>query len=332
MLYLGYNNTRFNDGAGAQIQRILGVHAVSRLLGCGYIHFGLGKIGYQGLSVLETGTEIATLNDWYNSLIQLPSDRPSLEGFSEQMFMADQPDLATILQLKEQTLLSGRDVLLTMLLPYSIADQFPGCYASVRGAMGPDALQRFTGAFEESFASEFNAPSAPGHITVGVHVRRGELFAVDSDRMLPNSYYIAVCKALAALFQRMGKTFHFDLYTEVPQKEFDVSGASHGIWNRITENIKFSADQVGLHEFTEIPEVRFRVNEHQITTLYNLGNCDVLVGSRSSFSYVAAVAGTVKHVLLPKFWHSLLPDWVETSPATGEFDHALLEQRLRAAL
>lgn len=41
------------DGAGAQLQRIYGIYAVSRFLGAYYIHTPLKKFGYQGLAALE---------------------------------------------------------------------------------------------------------------------------------------------------------------------------------------------------------------------------------------------------------------------------------------
>jgi hypothetical protein len=36
-------------------------------------------------------------------------------------------------------------------------------------------------------------------VIIAVHVRRGELYVVDSQRMLPNSYYIEIMQALKSL-------------------------------------------------------------------------------------------------------------------------------------
>ena len=293
MLYLGYHNTEFTDGAGAQLQRILGIYSVSRLLGCGYLHFGLKEIGYQGLSVLETGNEIPHLADCYNRLVSLPSDAEVSWDFGDQIFAAKSPGVLTILKLRLKSMIRRRHALLLMQMPYAVADVFPRAYAAVP-----------------------------------VHVRRGELFAVDSHRMLPNSYYISVCNRIAELLTRANKSFRFDLYTEMPRTALTVHGHSHGIDHRIDDSIEISPEELRLSEFDGIANIRYRINEHPVSTLFNLASADVLVASRSSYSYVAAVAGTVKCVVCPRFWHALMPGWAESDPETGYFD----SQKLVAAM
>jgi hypothetical protein len=65
--------------------------------------------------------------------------------------------------------------------------------------------------------------------------------------------------------------------------------------------------------------IRYRINEHAVSTLFNLASSDILIGSRSSYSYAAAVAGTARCVIMPPFWHALLPNWIESNPETGNF-------------
>ena len=320
MLFLGYKNTGLADGAGAQLQRLLGIYSASQLLGCGYLHFGLEKIGYQGLSVLETGIEISNLSELYNRLVQLPSDRIALSDFGDQVFFTQIPTVSDILKLREQSLMRRRPALLLMHLPYQVVDHYPGAYCSVYGVICESAAARLSA---EPFVGDFNRRSGEETV-VAVHVRRGELFAVDSDRMLTNAYYLAVCKRIANVLARAGRNFRFDLYTEVPRAQFSIDGASHGIANRISRAVQLSPDQVRISDFDQIDNVRYRINEHPVSTLFNLASADVLVGSRSSYSYVAAIAGTVKCVVLPRFWHSLGADWLESNPETGDFDSSKL--------
>ena len=324
MLYLGYHNTEFTDGAGAQLQRILGIYSVSRLLGCGYLHFGLKEIGYQGLSVLETGNEIPHLADCYNRLVSLPSDAEVSWDFGDQIFAAKSPGVLTILKLRLKSMIRRRHALLLMQMPYAVADVFPRAYAAVRGVISESAGARLAA---EAFSAEFNRQNEE-QIAVAVHVRRGELFAVDSHRMLPNSYYISVCNRIAELLTRANKSFRFDLYTEMPRTALTVHGHSHGIDHRIDDSIEISPEELRLSEFDGIANIRYRINEHPVSTLFNLASADVLVASRSSYSYVAAVAGTVKCVVCPRFWHALMPGWAESDPETGYFD----SQKLVAAM
>jgi hypothetical protein len=320
VLFLGYKNTGLTDGAGAQLQRILGIYSISQILGCGYLHFGVEKIGYQGLSVLETGIEISNLAELYNRLLQLPSDRIAVSDFGDQVFFSQFPALSDILRLREQALVRRRPALLLMHLPYAVVDSVPGAYASVYGVISESAASRLS---VEPFGGEFNRRDDE-EVVVAVHVRRGELFAVDSDRMLANSYYLAVCKRIAGLLARAGRKFRVDLYTEVPRARFTVDGHSHGIANRISGRVQFSPDHVKISDFDQIDNIQYRINEHPVSTLFNLASADLLVGSRSSYSYVAAVAGTVKCVVMPRFWHASGTDWLESHAETGAFDGSKL--------
>lgn len=319
MLYLTYNNSSFTDGAGAQLQRILGIYALCKLLGCRYVHSPLSEIGYQGLSVLESGEEISNLCYLYNSFYKFPDYALNVDHFDGLVIDNTEPDLTDIALLQEQSILSDRDILLRITLPYKIIDQYPGAYKTVHGLISDNSLNTISGLNELHFFGEFNSVNS-SIVTIAVHVRRGELFAVDSHRMLSNQYYIAVCKAIARILDLLGKQYRFHLYTEIPTSLFIVSGKSHGILNRINKDVAVTPEQLFISEFDVIPNLTLRVNEHQVSTLFNLSTADILVGSRSSFSYVAAVAGTVKATFLPQFWHSLLPGWIETDPKSGAFD------------
>ncbi len=319
------------DGAGAQIQRILGIYAISRLLGCGYVHFGLSQIGYQGLAALEHDQEVQHLEEMYNMLISLASDdSKGINDFGDQVFVEFNLHQTTVLEFKERSRAIQRDILLLIVLPYAVADEFPCCYCTVNGLIGPQTLSRLTSMFTRMKAASFEAQH-DDVIVIGIHVRRGELFAVDSHRMLPNAYYIAIALKLSRLLADLGMAYRFDVYTEAPEATFEVHPRSHGINHRIKDPVTVSGEQLRLWEFDIIPFLNLRVNEHQVSTLYNLANCDILIGSRSSFSYVAGIAGNVRCALFPRFWHALPPYWVETNVDTGAFDQNLVIQRLQGS-
>jgi hypothetical protein len=71
----------------------------------------------------------------------------------------------------------GRSYLVRLAAPHGIADRFPDCYEACKGI------------------SPFAASVRDGRpLRVAVDVRRGELFVVDSHRMLPNAYYIGAAQ------------------------------------------------------------------------------------------------------------------------------------------
>ena len=71
---LTYANDVQMDGAGAQLQRIYGIYALSRALKVPYVHSPLKEVGYQGLAALESNSASQDIQDRYNRIFSIPSD------------------------------------------------------------------------------------------------------------------------------------------------------------------------------------------------------------------------------------------------------------------
>src|SRR5208282_312406 len=71
---LTYANDKATDGAGAQLQRVYGIYALSRYFHVPYVHSPLKEIGYQGLAALEKNAGDPHLQDRYNRIFKIPSD------------------------------------------------------------------------------------------------------------------------------------------------------------------------------------------------------------------------------------------------------------------
>jgi hypothetical protein len=73
-LVLTYDNQAQTDGVGAQLQRIYGIYAISRILGVPYLHSPLARVDYQGLAALEENESDPGFHEEFNSLFQIDSD------------------------------------------------------------------------------------------------------------------------------------------------------------------------------------------------------------------------------------------------------------------
>src|SRR5579871_1565318 len=71
---LTYANDQEKDGAGAQLQRIYGIYAISRFFKVPYVHSPLRTIGYHGLAALENNARYSDLESRYNRIFEIPSD------------------------------------------------------------------------------------------------------------------------------------------------------------------------------------------------------------------------------------------------------------------
>ena len=85
-----------------------------------------------------------------------------------------------------------------------------------------------------------------------------------------------------------------------------------------------------LDDFDVIPNLRKFVNGDPIEALEAMATADLLMMSRSSFSYVAAILNEEGIVIYHPFWHSPLPEWIVASENETADETRLLNQILSA--
>jgi hypothetical protein len=157
------------------------------------------------------------------------------------------------------------------------------------------------------------------HSLLGRVVRRGELFVLDSDRMLPNVYYMNVAQNVAHALKALKIDYQLELHTEVPKKEFIVQPDHHGISNRISAATTVNPEMCRIDEFSVLPNLIRCINEPALDCLRKLATADILVMSRSSFSYLGGILNRNGIILYYPFWHRAPSSWMTVGPK-GQFD------------
>lgn len=296
MLYITYNNKDHTDGAGSQIQRIITLYLCAKHFKIKYLHSPLISLAYQGLQCLEENKSDELQLQLYNDLIALPSENPITfdKVYAVKILSAN---------IIEQFRKSEENVLL-MCTYCSVIDD------------GNISL------FKETIFLPWIETKLHTPIIIAVHVRRGELFVVDSDRMLPNSYYVDNINGLVHILNYHAIPFQVHIHTECVTKETVITPEHHGILNRTQKNITLSPSDIHLEDFDAIPNVVYRINENPIETLKELTNSDIILASRSSFSYVASMLKKKGCVLFHPFWHKLSADWIEVRSVRDIFENA----------
>jgi hypothetical protein len=306
-LVLTYDNTRLTDGVGAQLHRIYGIWAISRLFDLPYLHSPITRVDYQGLGALEANAFDPIFHFEFNDLFHIDSDPvPHDDFFSIDLgnIYPGQIQLFPILVDSGATL--GKPALARINFPHGIGDRFPDCY---------EACKKI---------SPFASPDRDGRmLRVAVHVRRGEQVLVDSGRLLPNAYFINVAASVARVLDGLKIEYQVELWTEVPTGEFTVYPDHHGISGRITDSALITPEMYRLDDFDVLPNLVRRVNGKTIDCLRQLATADILIMSRSSFSYVAAVLNRNGIVMYHPFWHEPLSSWMTVQP-DGRFDRRAL--------
>jgi hypothetical protein len=144
-----------------------------------------------------------------------------------------------------------------------------------------------------------------------LHVRRGEQLALASSRLLPNSYFITAALSIANILDAIGISYQIELHTEIPSKDFMVYPDHHGINRRIAEPVRIGPSLNAIEELDLLPHLVKRINASAIDCLTEIATSDIIVMSRSSFSYVAAVLSRNDTIVIyHPFWHAPLSPWI----------------------
>jgi hypothetical protein len=301
-----YANDKMQDGAGAQLQRMYGIYALSRALGVAYVHSPIEHLGYHGLLALENNAPSSGLLAECNRVFHIPSDIELPE--TRVIHEMQDADAGAIEAIKHAGSDGTNFHLIRICLPYPVTDRDPEAYRCVK------ALSPFPYRGSEVFR-------------LAIHVRRGEQYALGSDRMLPNSYYVSCALRFQAILKSLGVPFVCELYTEVATKQFEVTPQHHGISGRISHNVAYGPDMNHLEDFDAVPNLERYINTDPVETLGRMATADALILSRSSYSYVAALLSQNGIVVYYPFWHSAMKEWL-ISGSDGALPEGELAERL----
>lgn len=330
-VFLTYANEVSRDGVGAQLHRIYGIYCLSRLLGTKYLHSPLDDVYYQGLDALQNEQLDPSFVDSFNRRFLLPSERPTTASPSD-LLLTNLPvgRIERALGLRS----GGRRKQLSPLrfskFGRLVADLSRRNAETVVRIGSPHALMdRYANGYEFCKAlSPFKNETANKVLRVALHVRRGELMYVASERLLDLRYYIKVARKLASVLTSAGVPFEFELHSELLQKDATIRSDDPAFKDHISEPIEIRPELNPFAEFYELSGLKLFINEPAMISIERFATADILVMSKSSFSYLAAILNTAGIVLYHPFWHYPPDSWLVTKPS-GEFDVGRFQEQLR---
>lgn len=316
-IVLTYWATRMTDGAGSQVQRIMGWYTLAVALHLDYLHTPLHHIGYQGLQALEAGHGDDGLFSRWRQATTLPNldsglgcsvtagdgleGRPPPTDGCRHIFTVELP--LEVLTAMVQGLAPGERVMIHGVWAHSILDHHAYLHR-------PPELD-FPGVLP--WLKHGTCTRDCPHLRIAVHVRRGELYVVDGHRMLPNTYYLQVCRVMGEVLRELGIPHLFEIYTEQPTKKITVDPTSHGILNRTVTPVEIAPEDTKLFELENIVPQTLYLNTDPLEAFQRMATAHILVMSRSSFSYAAGVVADSQHTLAlfpAETWMSPPPGWI----------------------
>jgi len=325
MLTLAYNNTAHTDGLGSQLQRLIGIYCVSRTTNTGFLNLGLSKIDYQGLAAVQNNKPHDDLPAKINDLLVMPSNALEMTRYADRIYAEENPALAYLHQFKDFANSRGGPTLLLLTYPFAILDLNPAAYGHAKGLIGKGTIERLKEIDLEAYR-EIRRPTTET-IEISVHVRRGELLLVESQRMLTDNYYIGAIENITKILKALKLPFRISIHSEATNGPITISPKHLRSLNG-EKTFDFNADQ--FKKYQEFENTELRINENPLAALINMATADILIGSRSSFSYVSACAGLNQLSIFPHFWHAAMPNWLEADQETGLFDQILATKLILA--
>ena len=289
-----YANDFLCDGAGSQLQRIYGVYALSRIFNVSYWHSPLKEIGYQGMVALEKNENSLELLDRYNQLFHIPSDIELPNTYAcVSCMMGDEKFLSDVVSESKEK--NKRFLLVKLAFTTPFTDRHPEVFRYAK-EISP---------FKKKDSSTFR---------IAIHVRLGDLPIAHRDRIVPNFHYVDVAQEVIEILKKFQISFVCELHTEFPTKPLLVTPQHHGMVGRINEPVILTPEQYDLREFNALPHLEIHFNEDPLETLEALATADLLIMSRSSFSYLPAILNQTGAMVYFPFWHPPLPGWREWTP------------------
>lgn len=311
-LALTYDAPNPGDGSGAQIQRILAIYATSKSVNIGYIHSGIADLGP---NPGDSFTNLKQRKEFLlrlNSIIEFPSDEifetkftisiKSLNNFTVRAL----PILRKLLGFLKITLV------IKVQSVYRWIDRNTHYYESANKILR-DRLPKVLNLEKK--------------LVVDCHIRRAvvpEFLANgrDNPRYTKNIYFLNAIKIISEIANKENLEILIRIHTDIPSW-------SHGInkWeipsNTSLETINYWATlgivddenllipkETFFDDLSEYGSIQILNEIDPIAAWQNMENADILISSKSSFSYVGGLLRGVKPVIFCSFWHSGLPTWL----------------------
>lgn len=268
-----------NDGIGAQACGIISIMVVADAFGLKYVHTPMRFVAhYPYPNPTDSEKKLWCLG--WEQLLNFGFETPLLTQTSGVRLHLDHKTIASHFKLNSQN-----NQLITDLLPnkvYStreVHDVLTKFKDHERMAQAwKTVLNRIRKGYSRSRSDTPHFVRHEKCVNIAVHVRRGDS-TNNARRFVDHSYFVNVLDCITKELTNAGKPYSIHIYSEGVRSD--------------------------LPEFERFRGVDYRLNEDHFDTLHHLACADILVMSKSTFSYLPALLNDGGIVIYKPFW--LLP-------------------------
>jgi hypothetical protein len=342
-ILLSYSNTTHTDGGAAQLQRKVAIFCLAKTNYMRYLDTKISKIDYPGVNNLfitssfekqwndlyifpsskkpyfSTSLEIPILeHDLWNWILSL-TNYPRLLRTIMQLYLLRKKSDKLFLKIGGATklkicikLLFSRNFILKLSNVYPTSEvNIDSCYNYVK-----------------QISQNFVLRNTSDRLQVAVHVRRGDLLIRESDRILSDKYFTNLICCVNEIANKRNLTIDITIYTDCPRLPINMRAADHVTWEwSHTKNqlISITPSMYSWDYLREVSNARISILD-DIESFKSLHYADILIASKSSYSYLPALFIDTK-TIMPIFWHKGLASWLNVEPVEIEnFENSICQK------
>jgi hypothetical protein len=297
---ISYDNSSKPDGVGAQIQRLLAIRSLTKNLGLGYVHSGVASVAVHPLDPYQTPAEFQEFINELNSVFFINNYSDFISKDSN-VIRKRTLSFQFLFQVIFSAKFFSKNTLVLCVEPYAVSDFDPNNYSGI--------LQELPNFQPIEFSK----------LSLGIHYRRGVGgMAVQKgekiSRELPVKYFVGLANELVQDQELAGS--EIIIYTDAPSVNlrYEPPANQLELWEQSPRFSNGIMDVLGVNHSDEFNALvwapRIVQGGDPIQAIRELAGLDILIMSRSSFSYIGAILNPNGDIYFPKsFWHPPLKGW-----------------------
>jgi hypothetical protein len=285
-LTLTYNNVAAIDGFGAQAIRIMGVYAISKSLLLSYEHAGIKDVPRTELSREEVSDEqYLEYLELFNRLLAFESST-SISKNQEFVFKENIWP-SSLIRILLTSFNKKQGLILSLSKPQGITDRFP----SILKIAAKQVRKNLDLIHPEKTSKK---------TTVVLHIRAEHQGPNKLRKHLSPDYYMKVLE-----MQEISRFRHNNaklvIHTDFFPEDFDFPESSWRIkiFSDFFNKVRKEWDDIEFHHYADLERA-----------ILDMVRADILIMSRSSLSYFAALINENSVIYPPHHGHSPLKNWI----------------------
>jgi len=298
---LTYQNQAKPDGIGAQLQRILAIRSLAKNLNLSYMHTPIASIAIHPLDPYQSEEEMKLFLERLNTEFKM-ADTQEVAGIDDIEVETVTLSFQDLLKATLASFVSHKKILISCSEPYRVSEFDPKMLVGI-SSLVPN--------FSRVYRSGLNIAVHIRWGVGGMTVQKGEKIS----RQIEIGYYFDLLERI--LIKVKSNPVNVTIFTDAPAEdlEFNLPASQIDLWNNSESVDRGTMSVRGLDlksTFSKLGiEPRIVRGGDPLLALQEMASSDILIMSRSSFSYVAGLLNVSRSVYYPSsFWHKPLPQWL----------------------